>query len=91
MFVNYKRGCYIEEVFGTGKENENDGISGAKGVCTCDEIGKCTCATKVRAVDHFKNQIKLSTIPTLSTILLNENVKFKLMPLYPLYVSFSIC
>jgi len=36
-------------VFGTGKEGETAGISGAKGVCTCDEIGKCTCETKVHA------------------------------------------
>ncbi|XP_060852344.1 proto-oncogene tyrosine-protein kinase receptor Ret-like isoform X1 [Rhopalosiphum padi] len=34
------------EVFGTGKEGQ-PGISGAKGICTCDEIGKCTCETKL--------------------------------------------
>ncbi|CAH1736549.1 proto-oncogene tyrosine-protein kinase receptor Ret [Aphis gossypii] len=34
------------DVFGTGKEGQT-GISGAKGICTCDEIGKCTCETKL--------------------------------------------
>lgn len=45
------------------------GILGAKGVCTCDEIGKCTCGTK----DHISqskaqtNKVE-STTPTLSKI-----------------------
>lgn len=71
-YINY--GCnIIEEVFGTGKEDEN-GIWGAKGVCTCDEIGKCTCETKFHSTGQTKsqkNQIKFtrltSTIPTSTT------------------------
>lgn len=67
-------GCnIIEEVFGTGMEDKN-GISNAKGVCTCDEIGKCTCETKFHATGQTKskkNQTKftklISTTPTSTT------------------------
>lgn len=42
---------------------------GAKGVCTCDEIGKCTCGIKVHT-SQFKAQTNKveSTTPTLSII-----------------------
>ncbi|XP_060872661.1 proto-oncogene tyrosine-protein kinase receptor Ret-like isoform X1 [Metopolophium dirhodum] len=45
-----------DEVFGTGKEGKTAGISRAKGVCTCDEIGKCTCETKLGPSKNQKIQ-----------------------------------
>lgn len=54
----YKHEWCSEEVFGTGKESESGtGIARAKGVCTCDDIGKCTCETKVDA-GQLKSQKK---------------------------------
>jgi hypothetical protein len=46
IHIFYQYNCDKNEVFGTGKEGQ-PGISGAKGICTCDEIGKCTCETKL--------------------------------------------
>lgn len=43
----------VDKVFGTGSKDKN-GILKAKGVCTCDEIGKCTCETKINAVRKIK-------------------------------------
>lgn len=45
----------IDKVFGTGSKGKN-GILRAKGVCTCDEIGKCTCETKMNAGRKNKNR-----------------------------------
>ncbi|XP_050423996.1 proto-oncogene tyrosine-protein kinase receptor Ret isoform X2 [Adelges cooleyi] len=56
-----------EEVFGTGQEG-NKGIAAAKGVCTCDEIGKCTCETKPKAVKK-KEKTFLKEYSSLSPVI----------------------
>uniref|UniRef100_A0A2H8TDK2 Proto-oncogene tyrosine-protein kinase receptor Ret n=1 Tax=Melanaphis sacchari TaxID=742174 RepID=A0A2H8TDK2_9HEMI len=59
------------EVFGTGKEGHT-GISKAKGICTCDEIGKCTCETKLR-VEPLKIQKVQNDSVILAHIPLNND------------------
>lgn len=41
---------YAEDVFGTGMMKGRRGIYTATGVCTCDDIGKCTCEKKTQGV-----------------------------------------
>ncbi|XP_050534527.1 proto-oncogene tyrosine-protein kinase receptor Ret isoform X2 [Daktulosphaira vitifoliae] len=46
-----------EDVFGTGMMKGKRGIYTATGVCTCDDIGKCTCEKKTKGVFKSKKII----------------------------------
>lgn len=65
----------VAELFGTGSADNERGISDAKGVCTCDEIGKCTCETKINTYKKkTENKTNFST-PILSMVISIKNNK----------------
>lgn len=63
------------ELFGTGSADDGEGISDAKGVCTCDEIGKCTCETKIDTYPKKTEKKTNFSTPILSMVFLKKKKK----------------
>lgn len=80
---------YVEEIFGTGNKGKSLGIAAAKGVCTCDEIGKCTCETKVYN-NHIKTQkIKIVSNTSMSSMILLPNRELSKIQMYECIMYFN--
>lgn len=73
---------YVEEIFGTGNRGKPFGISAAKGVCTCDDIGKCTCETKVYTKQLKQQKNKIDTTTPMTSIIFKQRTTYSKLKTY---------